>query len=224
MEEKYGNRHTFSNKCILEKAKKTINDKYGVDNVFQCKEVKIKLKETKLEKYGDENFNNRPKSKKSNIIKYGCSEVLQNEGIRLKGKNTWIEKYGVAHFTKNSNWLKNHCIKNGFGIYRKDLSEWKLYSRIVRMLTNKEPIHLLENIEKRGSVIHDNAYHLDHIVSITDGFKYKIFPDLIASISNLKMIPAIDNIRKKTKSEPMRLKEIIKLNDELIYFETENRT
>jgi len=76
------------------------------------------------------------------------------------------------------------------------ISDFKLYSKITRTLTEKQPIHLLENYDKRGRVDEEGSYHLDHKMPVKYGFDNGILPYVIADIRNLEMIPAIDNIKK----------------------------
>ena len=56
--------------------------------------------------------------------------------------------------------------------------------------------HLLENIEKRGRAGVKGAYHLDHIKSMWYGFHNNISPEIIGDISNLQMLPWLENQRK----------------------------
>ena len=68
--------------------------------------------------------------------------------------------------------------------------------------TNKQPLHLLENYDKRGHLsTKDDAYHLDHIIPISYGFENSIDPKIIGDISNLQMLPAMVNITKGNKYE-----------------------
>lgn len=68
----------------------------------------------------------------------------------------------------------------------------KQYYKTVKQLTedNKEQI---EGIDKRGYY----TQHIDHKISIAEGFALSIPPDIIAHPSNLRMIPAEENMAKK---------------------------
>lgn len=80
--------------------------------------------------------------------------------------------------------------------------EKEKYYREVWKVTNKQPIDLLENADKRARICQDEcAFHLDHIVPIIHGFENKISPDIIGNISNLRFIPAYENIKKGRKIE-----------------------
>jgi len=70
---------------------------------------------------------------------------------------------------------------------------FKRYRNKVDVLTAKQPIHLLENFDKRGPAGKEGAYHLDHIISVWNGFHNDIPPEQIADISNLRMIPWLEN-------------------------------
>lgn len=75
-------------------------------------------------------------------------------------------------------------------------TEFERYRNKVDTLTAKQPIHLLENFDKRGVAGADGAYHLDHIVSAWYGFHNNIPAEQIAHISNLRMIPWMENQTK----------------------------
>lgn len=73
------------------------------------------------------------------------------------------------------------------------------YRRIVIRLTELQPIHILENFDKRGPTGGHGTYHLDHIYPISRGFENNISPLVIADISNLQMLPWRENILKSDK-------------------------
>lgn len=90
-------------------------------------------------------------------------------------------------------------------------SKWDRYTRLVWNHTNRNDLSVLENFNLRGRVDIDNdAYHLDHIVSITDGFNNGIPAEIIGSIHNLRFIPAYDNMNKKQRSD-MTLEVLLEL-------------
>lgn len=75
--------------------------------------------------------------------------------------------------------------------------DWELYRKLVWNLTNQQPLHDLENIERRGFRDH----HLDHIFSIWKGWKQGILPIHIADRSNLRMLPYKENMHKSIACE-----------------------
>lgn len=78
------------------------------------------------------------------------------------------------------------------------ITDFKKYSGFVRRITEKQPLHLLENIEKRGKAMND-GYHLDHIYPVKQGFMEGILPYVIGDIRNLQMLKAKDNLTKGAK-------------------------
>jgi hypothetical protein len=73
-------------------------------------------------------------------------------------------------------------------------SRWLAYKDRVWELTRLQPIERLENYEKRAF----NGWHVDHVLSIKEAFDRGLPPEVPACISNLRMIPAEENIRKST--------------------------
>lgn len=67
-----------------------------------------------------------------------------------------------------------------------------IYYKKVRKITEEQPLHLLENNEKRGRV----DYHVDHIIPISYGFANNLPPELIGNILNLQMLYYKENIKK----------------------------
>ncbi len=93
--------------------------------------------------------------------------------INRIGKNNAYIKYILKE--KNINYEE----------YKKKYSSDKNdYYRKVKRITNMQPLHILENYEKRGV----RKYHLDHIYPISKGFENKIPPELIGNINNLQFI------------------------------------
>ena len=76
----------------------------------------------------------------------------------------------------------------------KDLDK-KLYYARVWEVTESQPLHILENFDKRGW----KNYHLDHIYPISKGFLEKIPPEKLGNIKNLRFIHHEENIKKGSK-------------------------
>lgn len=89
----------------------------------------------------------------------------------------------------------------------KDL-EKKLYYAMVWEVTESQPLHILENFDKRGWRDH----HLDHIYPISMGFKEKIPPEKVGNIKNLRFIYYTENLDKgfKVTTESMNALRRIK--------------
>ena len=114
---------------------------------------------------------------------------LSNRDKFSNAKKHIVRLYGEEGFK----WLAEEIhIKHNksLGIKRKSS-----YNLRVRILTEQQPIHLLENFEKRGW----NNYHLDHIVSIHKAYKLGWTAEQCADISNLQMLPYKDNLKKGSK-------------------------
>ena len=79
--------------------------------------------------------------------------------------------------------------------------EYREYHDKVVKITNKQDLSTLTNIEKRGVIGKDeDAYHVDHIFSIYDGFMNDVPADVIGNICNLQCIPGLINITKRNDS------------------------
>jgi len=114
---------------------------------------------------------NRPlKNKKKIVNKDNISEKIKKE-IRVICKKYPKIKQKIKNF--------------------KDLDK-KLYYAMVWEVTESQPLHILENSDKRGW----RNYHLDHIYPISMGFKEKISPEKIGNIKNLRFIHFEENIKK----------------------------
>jgi hypothetical protein len=96
--------------------------------------------------------------------------ILKNEFLKLTKGKPFIKKR-VKH------------IKN---------VEKKIYYAKVWMITEANDLTVLKNHNKRGF----KKYHLDHIYSISEGFKNSIPPELIGNIKNLRFIHHKKNIKK----------------------------
>jgi hypothetical protein len=79
----------------------------------------------------------------------------------------------------------------------KDLEKRKYYC-LCWSITENQPLFKLKNFKKR-CYRGKNCYHLDHIVSIAYGYTSGIPPEKIGSLSNLRFIPAKENMRKGHK-------------------------
>jgi hypothetical protein len=82
---------------------------------------------------------------------------------------------------------------NDYLLYKSDFDR---YSTEVRTLTN-ESVKLYSHLIS-GDKSKDN--HLDHIMSIYDGFKESVSPKIISHYSNLRYINKKENLRKNKQS------------------------
>lgn len=119
------------------------------------------------------------------------SASIRNKIDPITGKSNYQvtnEKEGAKRFNQNLKWKL----------------EFEKYVTLVGRLTKKiiaNNSHLIENIDLRGHVKNNiNCYHVDHIVSVKDGFRNNIHPIIIASLPNLRCIPWKENVVKHDKS------------------------
>jgi hypothetical protein len=189
--ERYGVEHHWMLEEVKERRKETWLQKYGVDNPFAADEVKEKLKETWQENYGVDN-------------------PFASDKIKKKIVRTSMKRYGVKHPSMNEI-IHRKQIENQVGMdydyyYNEHLPAFKPYKRKVWAITKKQLLETLENYDKRGRGNH--GYHVDHIVSMHDGFKNNVDPEIIGNISNLRMMIGRDNISKGARSD-MSINELL---------------
>jgi len=108
--------------------------------------------------------------------------------LTTETKKTNNIRYQIRKITKKYPKIKQK-IKN-----IKDLDK-KLYYAMVWEVTEQQPLHILENSDKRGWKNH----HLDHIYPICMGHKDKIPPEKIGNIKNLRFIHYTENLDKGSK-------------------------
>ena len=128
--------------------------------------------------------------------------------IQRKSKETWIQKYGVDNPFKVPEIKQrlNEIAKAKQKETRKTYPLSQLYYIAVREHTNKSWYEKFYEINGLGESRRNNDMHLDHIFSISEGFKQNIPPYIIGHWTNLRLIPKIENSSKgfrchKTKDE-----------------------
>lgn len=116
----------------------------------------------------------------------------------MKIIQTNIKRYRFATFLASPEGQKLRRIpllEKGFIKTEEQKTDYEKYKKKVIYLTEKQPIHLLEFIEKHSVT----GFHLDHKFSISEGFKNNILPMYIANINNLEMMDGILNRKKSSK-------------------------
>ena len=149
------------------------------------------------------NLTEEQKEKIRNLYLYDYKSAKEISAI-LNINASYLDKYlTTVNYRRNkSEGVSVGLVKRtgiNYNEYLKNLPEYKKYRLLVVKLTNKQPIGLLKNYEKRGPSGVDGAYNLDHKYSILEGFKNNIKPEFIASLNNLVFIPWRDNVVKRTK-------------------------
>lgn len=148
------------------------------------------------------------------------NEVRKKISVSLKGKKPWNTGKSYKNpkqsrtMKERGHWKKGQTFEERFGkkkakILKKKLSDYRKsiakpkdekyrdYKLEVWTITNKQPLNILENIEKRGKAKKgtDN-YQLDHIIPIRYGYLNNIDPKIVGNIKNLRMIPWKQNIKR----------------------------
>lgn len=131
------------------------------------------------------------------------------EETRKKIRESNIETYKTLPYK----WV-DACISNEkwFNklrrIDRAKLTEWERYNYEVRLLTWRNA----RRYKIEGTK--DNSMHLDHILSISEGFKVGASIEEVAHPANLRYIPAKDNLKKSWKSDI----SILQLREKIISY------
>ena len=183
----YGKKHTDEskksisqwNKCRGKEINKKISDK--LKNIPKSDDHKKKISDTLKGKF--------------------IGELNPNFGKKLSDEQKRkISKKIIEYYYKSCKYEN----------YLNSLPEYKRYRKEVWKITKKNNLNDIEFHEKRGShKFNKDAFHLDHIFPISQGFFYKISPELIGDIKNLKFIPWRENISKNghIKIIPIHIKE-----------------
>ena len=143
---------------------------------------------SKNRKHSDESLKKISDASKQHWGQKRYRELVSQKVKEVRGLPEIIEK-----------WRKTGELNGSFTPLEK-LSEWQRYHKDVWKYTNKNNLTLLENHDRRGKAGVYGAYHLDHIVSIFDGFANDIDAKIIGSIHNLRFIPAEENVKKSSDS------------------------
>lgn len=223
--------------CICDECGKVKNMKYqfyykitnGLKENYYCQKCvkKIKTSKTNMEKYGYENASSsvliKEKRKKTNLKKWGTENVFQNEDIKKRNRDTFNEKYG-DYYTRTKEYREKSNstrIKKNSKIFENEKLDYKRYKRLVRSYTRIFSKSLFENWN--GLDYYDNEYikenfnlnyndvsypTIDHKISVFNGFKKMINPEIIGGINNLCVTKRNNNSSKRSHLEkPKRLNE-----------------
>jgi hypothetical protein len=113
-------------------------------------------------------------------------------------RKTWMEKYGVDNPSKCPvirQKLSKSAISRYSGIDRTLEVE---YYNAVKLATNKNWYYHFYDINP-NRLSRSRDLHLDHIYSISEGFKNNIPAEVIGHWTNLRLIPKIENSSKGAK-------------------------
>ena len=184
------NRSDEEKQEIVDKCEKTKMDLYG-DPYYSKVE---KSKETWANKSDEERQEIQDKFKQTCLENLGVEHPLQSEKIVSKIKETKKLKYGDPNYNNREKMIETFTGLS-YEKYIEQSPKYKRYKNKVHNFTKKQPLYLLNNIEKRS--LHD--HQLDHMYSITQGFKDDIESEIISNIINLEMITQYENGTKNKK-------------------------
>lgn len=125
--------------------------------------------------------------------------------ILAAARKTWMEKYGVDNPSKSPSIkqkLSKAALSRTSNLERSDIEKYYIE---VKLETNKNWYKYFHIINP-NKIQRSRDWHLDHIYSISEGFKNNIPPEIIGHWTNLRLIPKIANSSKgaechKTKEQ-----------------------
>lgn len=127
-----------------------------------------------------------------------CNECIHTHKI-VETRNS-----GNGYKNSNSSKGKSRPQQSGSlnGRWNPNKSHYQIYNGIVRKLTkrNSNIWSKWKNANKLGKMGTENAYQLDHKISIKYGYDNHITPELIADVKNLQIIPWEENRNKSSKN------------------------
>jgi len=122
-----------------------------------------------------------------------------------------VEKVKASFTTERIQLWREKMENGGYFTPLDEKSDVERYRHMVWYYTRQNDLSLLSDYEKRGRVDETtDAYHLDHIYSITDGYINNVDPKIVGSIHNLRFITASENCVKNSKSD-ISIEELKKL-------------
>ncbi len=117
-------------------------------------------------------------------------DVLWSEGQTLK----LIAKTVSVRLSLLKHYLKSEGLRRGYGLFSMDQAQkFVRYSHTARTLTAV--------VIRRFKLLKKHGYHWHHQLSIVDGFRNNVPPELISCRANLQLITAEENTRIGCKSE-----------------------
>ena len=120
------------------------------------------------------------------------------EASLIAARKTWMEKYGVDNPSKCPA-IQQKLSKSAINRYSgTDRTLAKEYYNAVKLVTNKNWYEHFYDINP-NKLERSNQLHLDHIYSISEGFKNNIPVEVIGHWTNLRLIPKIENSSKGAK-------------------------
>jgi hypothetical protein len=191
-----------------EEKQKIISDRTAVGHKRGSYKASVKKREqTCAVLYGDKKYNNNTQISQTKLDWDESRKQLFKDRLSVSlGGKTLHDFHTAEMFLARRKMLE----ERGDIIPESQLTEWQLYNKTVRNLTEQvyrkhkhviNPSGLPRGLSKTG-VEGINVYQLDHIVPIFYGFQNQIPETLIASLQNLQLLHWRDNNIKGKKYDP----------------------
>lgn len=195
----FGTRWPMQSQVVKNKSVTTLLNTYGVTNISHLTETIHQIQDTlhtPSEKYGGLTPFQAgvQKMKANNLQKYGVEYYVQSQEFIDKTKESIISLYGVDSIFQ-TDYFHQLMISKGYRYAPHERSARDEYYAVVHGYTKKSLNHYGELIAVDLSPA--IVYNVDHIFSISQGFKNGIDPKIIGSIVNLQIIPESVNKAKK---------------------------
>lgn len=133
----------------------------------------------------------------------GVGNTSQLPSVKAKKKATFRARYGVDHYNQTEKSRKNNrekAIKRWEPFWDSISHEGMFqYKEKVGYLTDRNYRRYKDILDPQG--LRSHQWHLDHIFSKSDGFRYNVDPELVAHPANLRIISASANTSKNFRSE-----------------------
>jgi hypothetical protein len=195
----FGVDHPMQSSVIRTKSINTCEEKYGYDNCSKSQEVIDKIVKTKStpDKNGKTIYQKAYDRRMiTNYLRHGVFHSAQIDSCKRNYKIAMTERYGVDNYFKTDQFHES-MIDRGFRYSDDDLTRLEKYRRDVYRLTEhniRTYSDEIKNISMRST-----DFHLDHIYSVSTGFKNNIDPELISCVPNLQILPYSLNISKQAR-------------------------
>jgi hypothetical protein len=189
----FGTNWPMQSPVVRNKSLQTLLSKYGVDNISKVPDI-IKRIQDSLHTPSIQHNGLTPfeagvvKLKQHNLETYGVVYYFQSQDFQSKYKETMIDKYGADNIRK-TDYFNQLMIEKGLRYKPGERAERNEYYALVAKHT-KRSLNLYGDVITQDLMVDDDiVYNVDHIYSISQGFKNKIPADIIGHIVNLQVIP-----------------------------------
>lgn len=170
----------------------------GDDGLTSYQRSVDKRRQTCLERYNDPTYNN---SQQISQTKLNWT-IEQKQQFLFNLKKSFNGGWMSDYFTEDQ-WTKRRkrWEQQGKAVPLDMLTEWEQYKKQARVMTERTYRNNMDIINPhqypRTLAGTNSGYHLDHIIPICRGFVDNIPLDISSSVTNLQMLPWLDNVTKE---------------------------